>query len=155
MAWAAGQIVTADDLPSGSVENSSPDNSAAGVVVTTTPQNGATICGVAFVAPPSGKVRVHGSFVFQLAGGQVYMAPMVRNGSVVGSGTAVFTPSDDQGCKVGSNVAGIYAGGCSKLVDGLTPGASYNVAATFFTPAAGSTTIQYFSRTVGADPLWA
>lgn len=142
------------------VEASSPDN-ASGLTPTTGLQNGSTVCGASFVAPPSGRVRVHFTCTFSTnvgSGGsawQIYMGPAVRQGGVVGSGTLVYDPSGDPGCKVGDNVSSTKSGGCSAMVSGLTPGSTYNAAATFFGVSGTATgqLISYFSRQVGVDPL--
>jgi hypothetical protein len=153
---AGGDVVDISDvnLPN-SVQDSNGDN-ATGVTVTTTPQNGATICGEAFTAPASGRVLIwfSGTFSTLVSGtGQHQMGPQVRSGATVGSGTVVFDPSVDPGCKVGSSVGQTLSAGCSILVEGLTAGSSYNVCATYFGATLGGTpTMSYFSRQVGAMP---
>lgn len=155
----AGDIVVPEHVTYPTpVQDSSPDNNSAGTAVTTTPSNGSTVCGASFVAPESGRVLVsfNGSFTIHSTGGtgQVHMGPQVREGSTVGSGTVVYNPSGDPGCKTGSSLAQTWSSGCSAMVDGLTAGDTYNVAAVFFTPdASGSPKIQYFSRQVSAIPL--
>lgn len=157
MSFAAGQIVEADDIPTGSVQVDDPTNAASALSASSTPSLGTTTCGVAFVAPASGKARVHGAFLFSISGSgslQVFMGVMVREGATLGSGTIVFDPSADVGNKVGGAQTGVRAGGVSTLLTGLTPGASYNVTAVFFAPAGTSPACQYFARSVGADPMW-
>jgi hypothetical protein len=82
-------------------------------------------CGVAFVAPPSGKVTVH----FHTAGfgagtGDMKTAIQVGAGSTVGAGTVVYSPTDnDMVLYTGTPTYGI---GSFVEVSGLTPGDVYN-----------------------------
>lgn len=149
----AGDYVTAYPAP---VKDENPDNGSA-VTVATTTSNGATICGTTFVAPPSGRVQVWCSVVFQtlVSGtGQMYFGPQVRQGGVVGSGTVQWAPTQDPGAKIGSNIAQVLAGSAVATVDGLTPGATYNVTAVWFGVGLGGTPqLSYFSRACGANPL--
>lgn len=157
---AAGARVYASDVNRPvAVKAESPDN-ATGVSVSTTPQNGTSVCGVSFVAPPSGRVWVWGQFTISAftggTAGQTYMGPQVRSGGTVGSGTVVpgGDPSQDPGMKFGSNTAQTMSGGCGTMVDGLTAGSTYNVCATYFGAVlTGAVTMSYFSRAVGAFPL--
>jgi hypothetical protein len=137
------------------VQASNGDNNGSPTSVTTSTNNGSTVAGVAFVAPPSGRVMIHGNFVFQRGAGtgQLYMGPQVRTGTTVGSGTVVYNPTSDPGAKVGGSGGDVYAGGVSVLVTGLTPGSNYNVSAVFFAISPSSLTINYFSRQVIAQPV--
>jgi hypothetical protein len=143
----------ADMVP---VQDSNGDNNGSPTAVTTTPNNGSTVCGVQFVAPPSGRVWIHFNAVFQAAAGtgQLYMGPQVRTGSSIGAGIVTYNPSSDPGCKVGGNTTNIIAAGASVLVSSLTPGDVYNVAVTFFAISPSGLTINYFSRQVSAEPAF-
>lgn len=149
----AGDIITA--YPA-AVSDDNPDN-ATGVTVTTTAQNGATINGAAFTAPPSGRVMAWVTVTFQtLVGGtgQMYFGPQIRQGSTVGSGTVQWAPTQDLGSKIGQNVAGTLAGTAMAMVSGLTPGTVYNVCSTYFGVGLGGTpTLSYFSRSCGVFPV--
>lgn len=145
-----------DDLDAmAPVQYDSSDNNASALATTGTPQVGTTTCGGTFVAPPSGKVMVTFNGVFQAGSGtgQLYMGPQVREGSSGLTGTVVFNPSTDPGAKVGTSGTAVIAGGCSRLVTGLTPGATYHVAANFWNVSgSGPLTINYFSRSVAVYP---
>jgi hypothetical protein len=138
------------------VKDENPDNGTA-VTVATTTANGTTVNGAAFVAPPSGRVWVWCTVVFQtlVSGtGQMYFGPQVRSGNSVGAGTVVWAPTQDPGAKIGSNVAQVIAGTAGTMVDGLTPGATYNVTSVWFGVGLGGTPqLSYFSRACGAHPL--
>lgn len=88
--------------------------------------------GVAFVAPPSGKVTIHwGTHIGNTAlGGNSYATIHVRTGSSVGSGTDVLTAADVRAIRNQSSTAtdqDTSGQNRSKTVAGLTPGNSYNV----------------------------
>jgi len=155
---AAGDIVAADHVTWPTPEqDANPDNQASAVAVTTSRALGATTCGTTFVAPASGRVQINFNCTFTIVSGtgtQVYMGPMVREGSSLGSGNIMFDAGGDPGLKFGGNVNGTYSGGGTCIVESLTPGATYNITLTYFTPSvSGSPTIQYFSRQVSAIPL--
>lgn len=84
-------------------------------------------CGVAFVACATGRAVIHyaGDLDNDGASGATEVAPFVRTGSTVGSGTTVVAASSDDAIRnIGtSNVR--Y--GAHRFVSGLTPGSSYNV----------------------------
>lgn len=139
------------------VQYDSSDNNASPKSTSTSFQLGDTTCGGVFVAPPSGRVMVTFNGVFAAAAGtgQLYMGPQVREGSSASTGTVVFNPTTDPGAKVGYSPASsslIIAGGCSRLVTGLTPGATYNVAAGYWNVSGSGLTINYFSRSVAVYP---
>lgn len=139
------------------VQYDSSDNNASPKSTSSTPAVGDTTCGGTFVAPPSGRVQVTFNGVFAAAAGtgQLYMGPRVREGSSATTGTVVFDPSSDPGTKVGYSPASaslITAGGCSRLVTGLTPGATYHVHAVYWNVSGTGLTLNYFSRSVAVYP---
>ena len=85
-------------------------------------------CGVAFTAPTTGRVQIDfgASTDNDTTTAFTIMAPVVRTGSTVGSGSGVYGPSDDDALSVGSTVA-MRNGAPPVLVTGLTPGTVYNV----------------------------
>lgn len=87
---------------------------------------GGTACGVAFVAPKSGKVLIlNNCALFDASGGFVYCSFAVKTGATIGSGTDVVAASDDNAITSQLNFTTMRMG-ISKLVTGLTEGASYN-----------------------------
>lgn len=82
-------------------------------------------CGVNWVAPLSGKVKITvGARVQNSSTAGSLISPETRLGSTVGSGAVVETPTDSIGF---SHYGVTYARGtAAHLLTGLTPGASYN-----------------------------
>lgn len=90
--------------------------------------NLATICGIDFIAPSSGRVMLHYRSRLTCGGASITLsAPQVAEGSTVGSGAVVpgYAASDDNAMfqPFGSSVGF----GQSLLVEGLTPFGEYNV----------------------------
>jgi hypothetical protein len=98
------------------------------------------IHGVAFIAPPSGKIQIIGRSVASNsnAGSYAQMDYEVRQGSTIGSGTLARTTNNNtagiQQSATANAQGTIVTGG---LLAGLTPGAAYNACLTFM--ASGST----------------
>lgn len=88
-------------------------------------------CGVAFVAPTTGRVLVKtvGFVRASVAGSGSIVAPVIREGATVGSGTVVVPADDMNGIQ--ANGTGSNTDGCrcsaEALIEGLTPGGVYNV----------------------------
>lgn len=91
---------------------------------------GATTAQVAFVAPTSGKVKIDWRATLANSGANATLASVeVREGSVLGSGTAVVNGADSRSIRNdGTTTIGASA---SRIVAGLTPGASYNAQIVF------------------------
>ncbi|MDQ7910266.1 hypothetical protein RB614_37810 [Phytohabitans sp. ZYX-F-186] len=87
---------------------------------------GSATCGVAFVAPTTGRVLIEWrANLDNSTNAFTIVAPEVRTGSSVGSGTVVLAASDVNALYgFGTNELGF---GCFVPLDGLTPGESYNV----------------------------
>jgi hypothetical protein len=84
-------------------------------------------CGVAFVAPTSGRTLIlFRAFIDNNGANLSRLAPVVRTGTTVGSGTSVFAASDVYA--ITNTVGGDGVTDASfVLVPGLTPGTDYNV----------------------------
>lgn len=82
-------------------------------------------CGISWVAPLSGKVKITvGARVQNSSTAGSLVSPETRLGSTLGSGVVVETPTDSIGY---SHYGTTYARGtATHLLTGLTPGASYN-----------------------------
>ncbi|MFE7906502.1 hypothetical protein [Streptomyces albogriseolus] len=82
-------------------------------------------CGISWVAPLSGKVKITvGARVQNSSTAGSLVSPETRLGSTLGSGAIVETPTDSIGF---SHYGVTYARGtAAHLLTGLTPGASYN-----------------------------
>lgn len=109
-----------------------------------TPQTGVTaIFGVAFVAPPSGKVAV---FARTLGGhsvlnGFTHMDFEVKTGTVIGSGSTARGPNDLTSAVFQSAAAGTQGWlSVTGLVTGLTPGAQYHADMVYKLTTAGTGT---------------
>ena len=126
MAIAAGNIIYASDLLMTQVSNA--DTTARTTTSTsfTTTLSPAQICGVAFTAPPSGKVVIAWGCGVQhsVATNLAVCSFAIRVGSTVGSG-ASFQASDDGRAITSSSY---MRDGATSDVSGLTPGSVYNVA---------------------------
>ncbi|HEU4422071.1 MAG TPA: hypothetical protein VFR67_05965 [Pilimelia sp.] len=87
---------------------------------------GATVCGVAFTAPTTGRVLVTINAFLDNSGatGQTYASFRIGTGSTVGSGTEQVAADDSRSILVtGTNQA---RAGITEMVTGLTPGDTYN-----------------------------
>lgn len=104
-------------------DNTARTTTSAAFTSTLTP---ATICGVTFIAPASGKVEVAVSCDVTASGASPAFAcasPAVRQGGTIGSGTPVLTAAFDYSV---IGYGGGTRGGVVTQVSGLTPGANYN-----------------------------
>lgn len=126
----AGQIPTADELqalvlPSSVVNR---QDTAITEITSTTYATGGTVCGVAFTAPPSGRVLIlwNGQLDHDTAGRETLLSIRVGTGEDLGLGTQVFGASDNVCLSKGGTVRD--RNGVSHLLDGLTAGNVYNVA---------------------------
>lgn len=83
-------------------------------------------CGVAFTACTTGRAFIHYSAAMVNSGANtVRIAPVVRTGSTVGSGTVHTSASDDNAILVTGTDS--TRTGVAVLISGLTPGDAYNV----------------------------
>lgn len=125
----AGQIPTADELQALVLPTSVTDRQDTAItgITSTTYAAGATPCGVAFEAPPSGQVLIlwNGQLDHDTAGRETLLSIRVGTGEDLGLGTQVFGASDNVCLSKGGTVRD--RAGVSHLLDGLTPGDFYNV----------------------------
>jgi hypothetical protein len=145
----AGNSATAQPVEAtGSTTNGTYASGSYGNSLTTT-----GIHGVAFIAPPSGKIQIIGRAMGgnNNAGSYTQLDYEVRQGSTVGSGTVVRTTNN--------NTAGIHQSATASaqgtivtggLFSGLTPGAAYNACLTYATGGAG--TASYNRRQIAVYP---
>lgn len=142
MTFYGGQPLTATDLnmtASSNADSTSRTTTSTGFTSTLSPAN---ICGVAFTAPPSGKVELKWSSACSNSSSPntAICAPAVRTGSVVGSGST-FMAADDARSIWYSTTNGPRFG-ASTSVTGLTAGVVYNVALEHRSNSAGTSTFQ-------------
>lgn len=110
---------------------------------------GANRAALVFTAPPSGAVKISLYNFLQLETSStalkaIYGSFEVREGGTVGSGTVVLAASVDRSISVRCAGAGVQtsnASGLSRLVTGLTPGATYNVRTMGAVSATGGLTL--------------
>jgi hypothetical protein len=93
---------------------------------------GGQACGVAFVAPASGKVVIHyiSVIINNTTGASTFVTPRVKTGSVIGSGTDVVAAADENSLSTATLATTVNTGpryGGHITVTGLTVGSSYNV----------------------------
>lgn len=148
MTFYAGQPLAASDLQMTMVSNADPTARTTTSTSFTTTLSPANICGISFVAPPSGKVLIIcGAQCSNGSSPNIAQASFgIRQGDVVGSGT-VFQASGDS-----TTVTSIASVGASRgsPVTGLTPGTIYNVAMEHRAFSAGTAT--FLNREVIVQP---
>jgi hypothetical protein len=82
--------------------------------------------GVPFVAPTSGRVKIHtAARLLNSSTGGTLVSPQIRTGATIGEGAEVQAVGDGHG--VSHYGASFARMGATTFVNGLTPGASYNV----------------------------
>lgn len=126
----AGSVVSALDTPPTVADRQDGTvGSVSSAVIGTsyaTTWGGSTVCGVAFSAPTTGRVLLHYAAELDNSSMVTLVAPRVGDGATVGSGTEIVAPQDQIAISnAGTNQVRC---GASLLVDGLTPGATYNAA---------------------------
>lgn len=149
-----GNTVFGGPLVLGSVSNNmvSTFQNAAFTNNSTSPTtSGATVCGTAFVAPPSGKVKLHFAADLQPGSGNwTAVRPRVRNGSTVNTGTD-FVVADEEHWLTGYGAGGGIASGRMMPVTGLTPGNSYNVVLEHWSSSASGASVR--RRRIDVEPV--
>ena len=111
--------------------------------------------GVAFIAPPSGKIQVIGraSGGSSVVGQYAQLDWEVRQGSTIGSGTLFRTTNNNTASVFLSSTAnGQGPLNISGLLSGLTPGANYNACLTYCS-SSGSSTANFNRRQIAVYPL--
>lgn len=146
---AAGQIIRAADFPDAVSNEQNADETG---FSNTTYGGGSNTCGVAFVAPTSGRVQVPFYAYFEANGAQeVYISVALRAGGVVGSGSVVDAATDTRAL-VAQSAADDRSAGAYRYFSGLTPGDTYNVRVEHRVDSGGGTG-DIFNRTVMVIPL--
>lgn len=110
------------------------------------------IHGVAFIAPPSGKVQIIGRAAAgnTTVGQYAQLDWEVRNGSTIGSGTLFRTANNNTAAvHLSSTASGQGSLNISGLLTGLTPGANYNACLTY---AASANTANFNRRQIAVYP---
>lgn len=128
MSFSAGQILLASQLNAqADVSNSDATSRTTTSTAYTTTLTAATICGVSFVAPPSGKVKIFWNAEASNSGASFSLtSPQVATGSTVGSGTVILAADDARTINVTGTTTDRH--GASTTCTGLTAGSTYNVA---------------------------
>lgn len=126
MAIGAGNVIYANDLlmmVSSATDLTSRTTTSTAFTGTMTP---AGLCGVAFIAPPSGNVTIHWSVELKnSASNATGCSPAVRTGTTVGSGSNVLVASFDYAIR--NDSVDFLRAGSTYLLTGLTAGTQYNV----------------------------
>lgn len=145
-----GQRVRAVDFTTSvnSTQNTSGTTTSTSYTATLT---GGTACGVAFVAPTSGRVAIVNTAdqSISAAGQAAHLSFAVRQGSTIGSGTSVLGAADDRSMYV-VNDSGRQS--FFYMLSGLTAGGSYNVQQNFRTSNAANTAT-FQRKTLDVFPL--
>lgn len=128
------------------------------LLATTVYAAGTPICGVTFVAPPSGLVRVdwHSRFESSTSGIRTLVSMAVAEGAVLDAGTAVSPASDTSALENSQDSTGTgtltrLEAGMFRPVDGLTPGQTYNAVVKMRNTGAGNGSI--YDRSIMVTPL--
>jgi hypothetical protein len=141
VALAAGQRLTAallNGLFGTSASDSQPTQGTTTSTSYTATLTGGTACGVAFVAPASGKVTVHSSAtLLNSTTGLSYVSFEIRAGGSIGSGTLFLAASDANAVQHVST--SVENQGKGIQVTGLVPGAVYNCRQMFKVGTAATT----------------
>lgn len=115
---------------------------------------GSPVVGVAFTAPTTGRVKVDWSCRFNPTSNiNVQIGAHVRTGGTIGSGTTVQDALSEKMLE-SPNVTGTpgrVSAGMYYVVDGLTPGATYNAVVAHRMVSAGSGSL--FARSICVSPL--
>lgn len=121
----AGTTVKAVDTPPAVVDVADASFDATSTTYTTTATGGSyEECAVTFVAPTSGRVRISLSARLINSGtAGTLVTAETRTGATIGAGTIVDGAADRGPSHYGNAFARF---GTSRMVTGLTPGASYN-----------------------------
>lgn len=126
-----------------------------------TAATGSPVCGVAFVAPPSGRVGIHLLANVQVTAGTgapgAQVGVILRTSATLGGGTVVSNGmTEDPGVSMTWVAPTPPFGGkqsASLMITGLTPGASYNAVVYHQTYGGTGTTFTVYNRAVRAEPL--
>lgn len=150
--FAAGQPLTAQLLNDVIGERKRDIQNTSGTTTSTSyteTLTGGTPCALTFVAPRSGKVDVHNTAqsVNSGATGTAVLSFIIRTGSTIGSGSTVLD-AGDPGCALNQGTSNnrytaVYP------VEGLTPGATYNIRQQFKT---NSGTATFSNKTLAVVP---
>ncbi len=157
MALSAGSKAVGSDFQNLESKQHAPLDSGttASTSFTTTRAAATSPVGVSFTAPPSGKVGVSWKcgIINSGSGGTNWgaMGFQVRSGSTLGAGTAYQSASLNLAIQhLGQSAGGAeQKAGMTELVEGLTPGANYNVTVMF---AVGAGTGTFSSVSCSIDP---
>jgi hypothetical protein len=124
-------------------------NTASATYVTSLTSAG--VCGVAFVAPPGGKVTVLFATACYNATGSAdnKTAVQIAAGAVVGSGTTFYAASDNDMILQPFTANLATRMGCFAEITGLTPGDTYNACMAHKTSAG---TAHWLFRTIKVVP---
>jgi len=151
-----GSAIVLGPIGGSQIASTAWNRSTSAVNVTSTSAVGSGF-GVAFTAPPSGMVMVwwRDRLSFDKTGGmlrRLISSIEVRTGSIVGSGTPVYTSNDDDAVEIGASVAGTFGmrgnGSSMVRITGLTPGNAYNVEIAHRLNATADTTATSESRSI-------
>lgn len=142
MALQAGGKAKGSDYQNLTVQTHNPYDSGTvtSTSFTTTRSGGTSPVGVAFTAPPSGKVLIHfGAGLLQTAPNPSLVTFQILAGSVIGSGSSISAASDNRSLQAADLTEKQMGRTC--LIDGLTPGSSYNASLMYRRQTGGTFTI--------------
>jgi len=110
-----------------------------GISSTSYTTTGGAVCGISFIAPPSGKVLIHIAAELDNTASVTLVSFRLGTGSTIGAGTVILSPSDDRSISNTGSDQTRY--GVPYLVTGLTAGGEYNVRLEHRTTPGGTATV--------------
>jgi hypothetical protein len=147
----AGQTVKALDFAGYASTTNATDETA---FTSTSYTLGVSTCGVSFIAPTSGAVKITWGARFALGTDTnlTLVSAEVRTGSTVGSGTVVDAASDNSALEHGQASTDRLQASRHRAVTGLTAGSTYNVSLWHKTTSGDNSTI--YQRDVMVEPIF-
>jgi len=114
---------------------------------------GANVCGLTFVAPPSGAVKLWltGRFQNDTSGRTTGMSLQVAAGATIGSGSVISAAADASALECGPGASDRIQATHYRRLTGLSPGSTYNVVV-MYRVINGAGTCQIYNRKIEVEP---
>lgn len=118
------------------------------------------VCGIAFTAPTSGRVKVSwkGRLECKTNNGKAYLSLQVATGGTAGSGTVLSAGTDDNALETTQSATATTTpaetrmnAGNWRVINGLTPGTTYNACVVHRCQTSATATV--YARGVLVEPL--
>jgi hypothetical protein len=144
----AGTTVLGADTPPSQSDFQATSGTTTSTTYTAT-LTGGTACGLVFTAPTSGRVLVcNNTAIVNSATQATYCSFAIRAGGSIGSGTVFLSEADGHAILNTTTSNARY--GTTRVVEGLTPGSTYNAQQLFRVAASTGT---YVNKSLHVIPL--